>query len=326
MLENKMMAEKVFAEGVAKNIRNFLPPEYQDAEFQAVQTNKNNGVVLAGIQVRLPQQNIRPIIYVESYFNKIRHGAPVAQVMNQIAESIKEASRNPIINSEFNLMDYDSFKEYLAVMLVNTRANRNMLQEMPHETIEDLSAICYVDLPIGSDGSSVTMKVKNDHLALWNVDKKEVFRQARENEQPANIPIFCSIGEKGMDIVNIRMEVSNLLDENVSVNPNALMYALTNMKKNYGASMITQPEVLQKLEQIFPDGFYVLPSSIHEVLILPDDGWNEPKMLGETVREANQKGVDRQEVLSDRVYSYDKDKHQIRQEPESIQRRKELER
>ena len=62
MLENKMMAEKVFAEGVAKNIRNFLPPEYQDAEFQAVQTNKNNGVVLAGIQVRLPQQNIRPII------------------------------------------------------------------------------------------------------------------------------------------------------------------------------------------------------------------------------------------------------------------------
>ena len=105
-----------------------------------------------------------------------------------------------------------------------------------------------------------------------------------------------------------------------------MLYALTNVEKQYGASMITQPEVLNKLEQLFPEGFYVLPSSVHEVLIVPDNGEMEPKMLGEMVREVNKNEVERQEVLSDRVYSYDKEKHQIRQEPDSIQKVKEMER
>ena len=79
-----MVAEKVFAEGVAKDIRNFLPSEYRDAEFQAIQANKNNGVILSGVQVRLPEQNVCPIIYVETLFHEIRQGAPIEQVMSQI--------------------------------------------------------------------------------------------------------------------------------------------------------------------------------------------------------------------------------------------------
>ena len=61
-------------------------------------------------------------------------------------------------------------------------------------------------------------------------------------------------------------------------------------------------------------------------LLVPDNGEMEPKMLGEMVREVNKNEVERQEVLSDRVYSYDKEKHQIRQEPDSIQKVKEMER
>ena len=61
-------------------------------------------------------------------------------------------------------------------------------------------------------------------------------------------------------------------------------------------------------------------------LIVPDNGEMEPKMLGEMVREVNKNEVERQEILSDRVYSYDKEKHQIRQEPDSIQKVKEMER
>ena len=57
-----MIAEKVFAEGVAKDIRNYLPPEYEDADFQVVQ--KNNGIQLIGVQVNLPERNTSPIIYM----------------------------------------------------------------------------------------------------------------------------------------------------------------------------------------------------------------------------------------------------------------------
>ena len=321
-----MIAEKVFAEGVAKDIRNYLPPEYEDADFQVVQ--KNNGIQLIGVQVNLPERNASPIIYMEQFFDEIRQGEPVERVMNRIASCIEKSSRAPFMNSGIDLTNYDSLKEHLAIKLVNTQANRKMLQEMPHENIEDLSAICYVDFPVESNDGKATMKVKNEHLKMWNVDAKEMFHQARANTQPVNTPILQSMDEMMLSIFNEEGHATNLLDENVDFGfrSHDMLYALTNVEKQYGASMITQPEVLNKLEQLFPEGFYVLPSSVHEVLIVPDNGEMEPKMLGEMVREVNKNEVERQEVLSDRVYSYDKEKHQIRQEPDSIQKVKEMER
>ena len=155
-----------------------------------------------------------------------------------------------------------------------------------------------------------------------------MFQQARANIQPVNTPILQSMDEMLLSIFNEEGHATNLLDENVDFGfrSHDMLYALTNVEKQYGASMITQLEVLNKLEQLFPEGFYVLPSSVHEVLIVPDNGEMEPKMLGEMVREVNKNEVERQEVLSDRVYSYDKEKHQIRQEPDSIQKAKEMER
>ena len=328
MIVKEMIAEKVFAEGVAKDIRNFLPEKYENAEFQVMQMNKNNGVQMIGVQVRLQEENVCPVVYVGSFFNEIRLGEPVEKVMNEIAKCMEEAGNAPFVHSSINPMDYDSVKEHLAVMLVNTQANKRMLQEMPHENMEDLSAICYVDFPVESNDGKATMKVKNEHLKMWNVDAKEMFQQARANTQPVNTPILQSMDEMLLSIFNEEGHATNLLDESVEfgLRSHDMLYALTNVEKQYGASMITQPEVLNKLEQLFPEGFYVLPSSVHEVLIVPDNGEMEPKMLGEMVREVNKNEVERQEVLSDRVYSYDKEKHQIRQEPDSIQKVKEMER
>ena len=322
MIAKEMIAEKVFAEGVAKDIRNFLPAKYENAEFQVMQMNKNNGVQMVGVQVRLQEENVCPVVYVEPFFNEIRLGEPVEKVMNEIARCMEEAGNVPFLHSGINPMDYDLVKEHLAVMLVNTQANKRMLQEMPHENMEDLSTICYVDFPVESNDGKATMKVKNEHLKMWNVDAKEMFQQARANTQPVNTPILQSMDEMLLSIFNEEGHATNLLDENVDfgLRSHDMLYALTNVEKQYGASMITQPEVLNKLEQLFPEGFYVLPSSVHEVLIVPDNGEMEPKMLGEMVREVNKNEVGRQEVLSDRVYSYDKEKHQIRQEPDSIQK------
>ena len=103
---------------------------------------------MVGVQVRLQEENVCPVVYVEPFFNEIRLGEPVEKVMNEIARCMEEAGNVPFLHSGINPMDYDSVKEHLAVMLVNTQANKRMLQEMPHENMEDLSAICYVDFPV----------------------------------------------------------------------------------------------------------------------------------------------------------------------------------
>lgn len=322
-----MIAEKVFAEGVAKDIRNYLPPEYENADFQVVQKNKNNGVQLIGVQVNLPGKDLSPIIYVEQFFDEIRQGEPVEQVMNRFARCIEESSRASFMNSDIDLMNYDSLKEHLAIKIVNTKANQKMLQEMPHENIEDLSLICYVDFPVESREGKATLEVKNQHLSIWNIDAKELFQQAKSNTHPANTPVLYSTFTAWESFLG--ESVKNLLDENPTEFGSCsheASYLLTNVEMKYGAAMITQPEVLEKLEKLFPEGFYILPASIHEIVIVPNDGEREPKRLGEMVRAVNQTEVEREEILSDRVYSYDKDKHQIRQEPDSIQKAKEMER
>ena len=324
-----MIAEKVFAEGVAKDIRNYLPPEYENADFQVVQKNKNNGVQLIGVQVNLPGKDLSPIIYVEQFFDEIRQGEPVDEVMNRFARCVEKSGRAPFMDSGIDLMNYDSLKEHLAIKLVNTQTNRKMLQEMPHENIEDLSVICYVDFPVDSREGKATMEVRNQYLSIWNIDEKALFQQARANTQPINTPVLQTMFGTWKSLFDEDACVKNLLDENTTefgLSSHETAYILTNMEMKYGAAMITQPEVLNKLEQLFPEGFYVLPSSVHEVLIVPDNGEMELKMLGEMVREVNKNEVERQEVLSDRVYSYDKEKHQIRQEPDSIQKVKEMER
>ena len=169
--------------------------------------------------------------------------------MNRIASCIEKSSRAPFMNSGIDLTNYDSLKEHLAIKLVNTQANRKMLQEMPHENMEDLSAICYADFPVESNDGKATMKVKNEHLKMWNVDAKEMFHQARANTQPVNTPILQSMDEMMLSIFNEEGHATNLLDENVDFGfrSHDMLYALTNVEKQYGASMITQPEVLNKL-------------------------------------------------------------------------------
>lgn len=86
------------------------------------------------------------------------------------------------------------------------------------------------------------------------------------------------------------------------------------------------PGVLNQVSQIFPEGFYILPSSVHEVLIVPKGTEMEPQELGKIVREVNRTEVSRADVLSDRVYEYDREKEKICQVPESIERKRGLER
>lgn len=132
-----------------------------------------NKIFEAGITER----NASPIIYMEQFFDEIRQGEPVERVMNRIASCIEKSSRAPFMNSGIDLTNYDSLKEHLAIKLVNTQANRKMLQEMPHENIEDLSAICYVDFPVDSREGKATMEIRNQchtFCRIWRTSEISV--------------------------------------------------------------------------------------------------------------------------------------------------------
>ena len=322
-----MLAVKVFAEGVAKQIKAYLPPEYESVTCSVKEQNKTNSVLQVGIQVDKPGHAASPIVYMESFYNEVRSEEPMDKIMRNIAEVIQDALDGPALDQSIRIEEFESVKDYLSVMVVNTAENRKLLEQVPHKEVADLSLLCYADLPVDQGSYNATFKITEQMLQKWNVDREELFQIASENIIPANTPVLQNLEEVTRQILIGGAPPENLLKKEIDFsNQEAMMLVLTNEKKNFGAAMMFEPQVMDKLSQSFPEGFYILPSSLHEVLILPDRGGISPKELGAMVREVNQSQVEKMEQLSDRVYRYDKEKQKIVEVPESIERGKEMSR
>ena len=320
-----MLAVKVFAEGVAEQIKEYLPPEYESVTCSVKEQNKTNSVLQVGIQVDKPGHAASPIVYMESFYNEVRSGEPMDKIMRNIAEVIQDALDGPALDQSIRIEEFESVKDYLSVMVVNTAENRKLLEQVPHKEVADLSLLCYVDLPVDQGSYNATFKITEQMLQKWNVDREELFQIASENIIPANTPVLQNLEEVTRQILIGGAPPENLLKKEIDFsNQEAMILVLTNEKKNFGAAMMFEPQVMDKLSQSFPEGFYILPSSLHEVLILPDRGGISPTELGAMVREVNQSQVEKMEQLSDRVYRYDKEKQKIVEVPESIERGKEM--
>lgn len=84
------------------------------------------------------------------------------------------------------------------------------------------------------------------------------------------------------------------------------MYVLTNASKVNGSGILARDGVLDKIGELLGKNFYVLPSSIHEVLIVPDNGDMQAKELESMVKEVNATQVAPADLLSDKVQYYDR--------------------
>lgn len=323
-----MISKRAFAEETARQIKTYLPPEYRDMECTVMEVPKNNGVVRTGIGCCKEGEAVSPVIYLDSYYEGVRQGGSLEDVMGRIAEEIRAGweSREPI--KEIDLTDYKSVAEHLGLMLVNTRANRKMLSQMPHIEMEDLSGIACVEFPASKGCGRV--KVTEELLRCWGKSEEELLDTALSNmEKEAGLmlrPMDDILDEglfgspAGENLLNDSGEIS---DPGTGIGN---LYVLTNQDWSYGAAALCSPAVRQRIGERFPKGVYLLPSSVHEVLLVPKSIPVSPAELGAMVREINREEVLKEEVLSDRIYEYDKESGTIRSVPESLEKRREWER
>lgn len=323
-----MDTTKTFAYGVANTIKEYLPEEYQDYKITVEERVKNNNVVHVGIQVDAPGTKVSPLIYMESFFEEIKSGEPVEEVMESIAEVIKHSrSRSPLAK-DFDIANYGHVKNMITPMLVNTKANRQMLMQMPHLEMEDLSIICKVDVPVSLENETAHTKVNDKLMETWDISPHTLFGQAFENVKNNDGPVLTSMCDVLDTFYSDSDNVPNMLnqEEPVILASEPAMFVLANESRNFGAVSIVCPGVAEKIGELFPQGYYVLPSSTHETLIIPKESGLDPKYLGQMVREVNRDVVSKEEILSDRVYEFDKEKGRIKQVPESIQKSRGVER
>lgn len=324
---NSTIAIKVFAENVTQQIKDYLPEEYRDVECKVTEQQKNNGKALTGILLKMPGQKIAPIVYMEPFYNQIRKGEPLDQIMNHIADVCRQAMSVRELPENLDFTEYDSIKDYLTIQVINTKANQQILPQIIHKEMEDLSVICRLEFPLLTGDGNGSIKVTHELMKQWGMNPEEIFRKAVENAVKNQPPVLASMDEVIMEMMGLSFETKNLFQtERVEEVSKDGMYVLSNPMKLNGASVLAYPNLQEQLEAVFPQGCYLLPSSVHEIIVVPKDCGKTPKELGKTVRQANKTEVESEEILSDRIYEFDKEKRKLREVPESIEKGKAMER
>ena len=261
---------------------------------------KNNGVVLRGITLMQDDSNISPTIYLNPYYDAYENGdTTLGTVIDEVIDTYERNKINRSIDMKF-FLNYETVRSRIIFKLINTEKNRELLRDVPYIPFHDLS-IVFQCLVSEERFGNASILIHNVHLQLWKVNARELYECGLENT-----PLLQGYELADMNTVLEEMKaLGGIDDEEIEdMQQEVPMYVLSNKSRINGASCILYKDILKDFAMVVDKDLYVLPSSIHEVILLPSDGTQESEQLKEMVREINQSQVEKEEVLSDSVYYY----------------------
>ena len=245
---------------------------------------KTNGIVFHGVMKG--NSNCKATVYVDSYYAS---DIPVSEAAKEIDEILSQNQRNFDVSE---LTNYEYAKGMLRARLYNKATNADVFRKS--RDFKDLIIVPYIDLgDVNGDGGRASTKVTAQLVERWGVTEKEVIDTALKNSKE-------DISIKSMGAVMKEMFTGEKVeDENLGINPE--MVVLTNEEKMYGA--ITAITAKAKLKKLFPNGYVILPSSIHEVIAVPYQPGMENELTG-MVNAVNTEEVKPEEILGNRAYVF----------------------
>ena len=271
---------------------------------------KNNGMEKTGMILESDEYNIAPAIYLEEFFEQYQKGMSIDRIVNEILEFYEKVK----VEEDYDVSQlslYENVKKKVAFKLVNTEKNQQMLKEVLHIPLLDLSIVFYIIVDVDEKGSA-TIQIRNEHIENWNVNVEQLYKDAKLNVKcliPARLMCMQHVIEKLCDIS--KGEEKDLLKAKFPPENKEFMYILTNSIHQFGAAVLAYPNILEMASRIIGEDFYLLPSSIHEVILIPKSKSPDLKDLNEMINEVNETQVQEEEVLSDHAYYYEKNTHTL---------------
>lgn len=291
-----------FKEYIKNHIREYLPQDYQNANVILKEIIKGNDRALTGLIIRKDNEKVTPVIYLEPYEAENKKGRSLDDIMREIAK-IMENSLELSFHTE-SLNDYETVRPMLTIRLCDPEKNKEYLKGKPYTLYGELAATYQVQFIEHKEGSDFAV-ITDDTLKLWGITPEQLHHDAVNAENVRNPACLYDIE----DLIILEGAFSYIpanLFERPELKANGFVYVLTNQTRIYGAGVLARDGVLDRVGELIGSDFYVLPSSIHEVLIIQDDGKMTEKELENIVREVNATHVAPGDLLSDKVQHYDR--------------------
>ena len=210
------------------------------------------------------------------------------------------------------MMSFDDIKDSVICKVVNTDNNKDKLEGKPQEKIEDMT-IMFATAIAQKEGERLTLPITNEMMNDMGIDQAQLKEAA-----------FANISEQNYSFKSMRdVLIDSMFPDGVPENdpfiemmlppesPDMQMYVLSNECNVNGAAEIFNKKAMDEIADKLGGDFIVLPSSVHETIVLPYKEDMEPAMLESMVQEINEGVLNENDKLSDHVFQYDSKEHEL---------------
>ena len=311
---NVTMSYNSFKTYVCDHIHDYLPEKYREGSVKIVVVCKSNDQALDALLVEEPGCVTTPNIYLEKYYADYAAGRPAEQIMQEIAafrmefEKPEDYGVDPLLCKSGTLLKFEMIKDRIIPRLINYESSQTYLEDKAFRLIEDLAVTYHIYME--GRNSSYTAVITRDMLRGYHVSIEEMHKLAVNNMKNL-LPIwFRALDTLVAEAARERGETEALkelgldIPEAGEVSEDSTM-VLSNETRCFGAAMILVPETMDQMGRILGKDFYIIPSSVHEVLIRPRVKTEDANAIRKVIREINRTVVEKAERLSDNVYIYD---------------------
>lgn len=290
-----------FVELVKEELEKRLGEEYTVKTKDVI---KNNGIVLTGITAGKPEINISPIIYLNNYYEAYTNNhETLEKILSDIMEIYVRSCIKHTIDMQF-FTDFEQVKEQIVFKLVNYEKNRELLKDVPFIPFQDL-AVVFQCLVANEKNGITSIMIHHAHTKLWNVTAQDLYRQAQEN-MPRLYPYeICGIKDMIMEMMQ-QSDAEPAWCEALPETVPLPLYVLTNTNRVNGAGTLLYENIIKDFAQAADKNVFILPSSVHEVLLLLENGGESVESLKQMVHEVNETEVEAEDFLSDHIYYYNR--------------------
>ena len=300
---DKMNFEQ-FKEYIKNHIGEFLSEDYDNAEMKISTIKKSNGYEYEGLSISRANDmdgGIIPVLNLTDAFERYQTGKEIGEIFEELAD----VRMNTPIPGEINrktFLDFENMRDKVFPRLISLKGQESYVADKPSRKVADLGVVYAVRVHTDEKGLAEAV-VDNKLLELWGVDEDTLHQAAMENLEKQE-PVFMNLEDAMFGSLDSR-ETPRFNPEGINTdNCSIPFFLLTNQQKVRGANMALCGKYMDRIVERF-GSIYVLPSSTHEVLIVPKSFMDDADQLADMVRQVNEDTVQPEDRLSDNVYEYD---------------------
>lgn len=288
------MEYREFMEQIKKDLPERLSGTLERAVVNTTQVDKLQGRSYEGLSIVPEGSMIGLTMDLQPYFQMFNDGMAYENIVEQIADRASGTyTDRPAVTAE-SIGSYEAMKDKLMIQLIGREGNEGMLRTIPHHSIEDMEIVYRLrvqDTEMGLASALVT----NSMLGHYGITAEQLRQDA----------FASAVSHTPFEIKTMAEVLNELMEAEIVPQDKLPMYVASNKERIHGAGVIAYPEFMEEAAKRLGGDFYVLPSSIHEVILIPDTPDVSALELQGIVQSVNVEQVPPEERLSDHIYHYD---------------------